>query len=167
MTLSLITCSTSWIARLTCGSSAATRRGIVKSAVGGRRCVPGSGAIHGFSSYAAYTSRPAVCRNYIGNALPSNQHCLRASSDERRMGFRKTGTFHPAEEVLVLTCDVCERDIGHEDGRRPRRHLRVTQHPNAGAMDDQAPAIILCSQECLRAYAARLTGLDRSQGPKS
>jgi len=83
------------------------------------------------------------------------------------MGFRKTGTFHPPEEVLVLTCDVCERDIGHEDGRRPRRHLRVTQHPNAGTMDDQAPAIIVCSQECLRAYAARLTGLDRSQGPKS
>jgi hypothetical protein len=24
------------------------------------------------------------------------------------MGSRKTGTFHPAEEVLVLTCAVCE-----------------------------------------------------------
>jgi hypothetical protein len=31
------------------------------------------------------------------------------------MGFRKTGTFHPAQEVLVMTCDICERDIGYED----------------------------------------------------
>src|SRR6185437_8792034 len=25
------------------------------------------------------------------------------------MAWRKTGLFHPAEEVLLLTCDVCER----------------------------------------------------------
>lgn len=78
------------------------------------------------------------------------------------MGSRKTGTFHPAEEVLVLTCDVCECDIGYEDGRRPRPHLCVTQHPNTGALDDQSPAVALCSQECLRAYADKLTGLDRA-----
>lgn len=78
------------------------------------------------------------------------------------MGSRKTGTFHPAEEVLVLTCDVCECDIGYEDGRRPRPHLCVTQHPNTGALDDQSRAVALCSQECLRAYADKLTGLDRA-----
>jgi hypothetical protein len=78
------------------------------------------------------------------------------------MGSRKTGTFHPAEEVLVLTCDVCECDIGYEDGRRPRPHLSVTQHPNTGALDDQSPPVALCSQECLRAYADKLTGLDRA-----
>jgi hypothetical protein len=72
------------------------------------------------------------------------------------MGYRKTGVFHPAEEVLVLTCDVCEQDIGYEDGRRPKAHLCVTQHPNAGALDDQRPAAILCSRECLQAYAAEL-----------
>jgi hypothetical protein len=88
------------------------------------------------------------------------------------MGSRKTGTFHPAEEVLVLTCDVCECDIGYEDGRRPRPHLCVTQHPNTGALDDQSPPAVLCSQECLRAYADKLTGLDRasrslrSRGPR-
>jgi len=84
------------------------------------------------------------------------------------MAFRKTGTFHPAEEIAVLTCDVCERDIGHEDGRRARPHLRVTRHPNAGGLDDQQAAIIVCSRECLAAYAEKLTGLDREPGfPKS
>jgi hypothetical protein len=84
------------------------------------------------------------------------------------MGFRKTGTFHPVEEISVLTCDVCERDIGYEDGRRARAHLRVMRHPNAGGMNEQAPPIVLCSRECLQAYAETLTGLDREPGlPKS
>jgi hypothetical protein len=77
------------------------------------------------------------------------------------MGFRKTGIFHPAEEVLFLTCDVCEQDIGYEDGRRPRAHLCVSRYPNAGALDEQQPAAILCSRECLQAYAAKLPGPGR------
>lgn len=77
------------------------------------------------------------------------------------MGWRKSGAFQAPEEILVLTCDVCECDIGHEDGRRPRPHVRVSRHPNAGAMDDQDPAAILCSRDCLSAYASRLTDLDR------
>ena len=76
------------------------------------------------------------------------------------MAWRKTGTFHAPEEILVLTCDVCERDIGHEDGRRPLAHFRVSRHPNPGAIDDQEPAVVLCSQECLRAFAANATGPD-------
>jgi hypothetical protein len=87
------------------------------------------------------------------------------------MGSRKTGVFHPAEEVLVLTCDVCECDIGHEDGRRPAPYLSVMRHPNAGALGDRNPDAVICSQECLRAYADKLTGLDRasrseSRGPR-
>lgn len=74
------------------------------------------------------------------------------------MGWRKTGTFNPAQEVLVLTCDVCERDIGYEDGRRPYEHFRVSRHPNPGAIDDQKPAAIICSCECLRAFAASTPG---------
>jgi hypothetical protein len=70
------------------------------------------------------------------------------------VGWRKTGAFHPAVEVAVMTCDVCERDIGHEDGRRPRAHFRVSRHPNAGGIDDQEPAVVVCSQDCLRAFAA-------------
>jgi hypothetical protein len=81
------------------------------------------------------------------------------------MGFRKTGVFHPAEEVLVLTCDVCEQDIGYEDGRRPRAHLCVSQLPNAGMLDDQQPAAILCSRDCLQAYAAKLPGPERHALP--
>jgi hypothetical protein len=81
------------------------------------------------------------------------------------MGYRKTGAFQPAEQIVVLTCDVCECDIGYEDGRRPRTHLRVTQHPNAGPINDQRPPAILCSSECLRAYAGNLTGLDRQSRP--
>lgn len=77
------------------------------------------------------------------------------------MGWRKSGAFQAPEEILILTCDVCECDIGHEDGRRPRAYLRLTRHPNAGAMDDQVPAAILCSRHCLGAYAAKLTDLDR------
>jgi hypothetical protein len=77
------------------------------------------------------------------------------------MGWRKTGLFHPAEEVMVLTCDVCERDVGYEDGRRPHEHFRVTRHPNPGAIDDQAPPMIICSRECLRAFAANTSGPDR------
>ena len=81
------------------------------------------------------------------------------------MGLRKTGAFHPAQEILILTCDVCERDIGYEDGRRPTAHLRVSRHPNAGALDDQSPATVLCSRECLRAYAENLTELARESLP--
>jgi len=81
------------------------------------------------------------------------------------MGYRKTGVFQPAEQIVVLTCDVCECDIGYEDGRRPRPHLRVTQHPNAGPINDQRPPVILCSSECLRAYAGNLTAPDRQSRP--
>ncbi len=77
------------------------------------------------------------------------------------MGTRKTGEYNSPEEIGVLTCDVCERDIGHVDGRRPWPHLRLTRHPNPGAVGDQRPAVILCSRECLAAYAEGLTGLDR------
>jgi hypothetical protein len=78
------------------------------------------------------------------------------------MGSRKTGEFNPPEEIVVLTCDVCERDIGYLDGRRPAPHLRLTRHPNGGSLDDQAPAVVLCSKQCLCAYAEGLTGLDRT-----
>jgi hypothetical protein len=87
------------------------------------------------------------------------------------MAWRKTGTFHDPVEILVMTCDVCECDIGYEDGRRPHEHFRVSRHPNPGAMDDQTPAIVVCSRECLRAFAAKTSGPDRSpptaDGPRS
>ena len=78
------------------------------------------------------------------------------------MAWRRTGVFRPAEEVFVMTCDMCERDIGYEDGRRPHEHFRVSRHPNPGAIDDQAPAVIVCSRECLRAFAANTPGPDRA-----
>lgn len=81
------------------------------------------------------------------------------------MGYRNTGVFQPAEQIVVLTCDVCERDIGYEDGRRPRPHLRVTQHPNAGPINDQQPPTMVCSPECLRVYAGKLTAPDRESHP--
>ena len=71
------------------------------------------------------------------------------------MAWRRSGLFHPVQEILILTCDVCERDIGYEDGRRPREHFCITRHPNPGAIDDQQPAAIICSCECLRAFAAK------------
>ena len=78
------------------------------------------------------------------------------------MGWRKTGLFRNPEEILVLTCDVCERDIGTEDEHRPRAHFRVTCHPNRGALDDQEPAVVVCSRDCLRAFAAKVAGPDRT-----
>ena len=78
------------------------------------------------------------------------------------MAWRKSGLFHPAEEILVITCDVCERDIGYEDGRRPREHFRISRHPNPGAIDDQTPVVVICSRECLRAFAAKTPGPDRA-----
>jgi hypothetical protein len=78
------------------------------------------------------------------------------------MGWRKSGRFNPGQEILVVTCDVCERDIGYEDGRRPRDHFRISRHPNPGAIDDQEPAVIICSCECLRAFAAKAPGPDRA-----
>jgi hypothetical protein len=78
------------------------------------------------------------------------------------MAWRKSGTFHPAVEVQVLTCDVCGCDIGHEDRRRPRPHFLLSRLPNPGAMDDQAPAVVICSRECLRAFAANASGPDRA-----
>lgn len=77
------------------------------------------------------------------------------------MAWRKSGSFHPAEEILILTCDVCERDIGYEDGSRPREHFRISRHPNAGVIDDQEPAVTVCSCECLRAFAAKTPGPHR------
>ena len=78
------------------------------------------------------------------------------------MAWRRSGLFHPAEEILVMTCDVCERDIGYEDGRRPREHFRISRHPNPGGIDDQEPAVIICSRDCLRAFAAETPGPDRT-----
>jgi len=77
------------------------------------------------------------------------------------MAWRKTGIFHPTEEVLVMTCDVCERDIGYEDGRRPQEHFRVSRHPNPGVLDHQAASVIICSRECLQAFAANTLGPER------
>jgi hypothetical protein len=78
------------------------------------------------------------------------------------MARRRTGLFHPPEEVLVLTCDVCERDIGYEDGRRPHEHFLVSRHPNPGAINHQAPPAIICSRDCLRAFASKTPGPDRA-----
>lgn len=78
------------------------------------------------------------------------------------MGWRKTGSFSPPEEIRVLTCDVCECDIGNEDGRRPRPHFQVTLEPNAGGLDHQEPTAIVCSRDCLRAFASKVDGPDRA-----
>jgi hypothetical protein len=78
------------------------------------------------------------------------------------MTWRKTGRYRPAEEILIITCDVCERDIGFEDGRRPREHFRVSRHPNPGAINDQEAAATICSRECLRTFAANTDGPDRA-----
>ena len=78
------------------------------------------------------------------------------------MAWRKTGSFHAPVEVLVLTCDVCACDIGHEDERRPRAHFRLSRHPNPGSIDDQAPAVVICSRECLRAFVVSASGPDRA-----
>jgi hypothetical protein len=84
------------------------------------------------------------------------------------MAWRKTGVFRPAEEIFVMTCDMCERDIGYEDGRRPHEHFCVTRLPNPGGMGDQEPAIVICSRECLQAFAAKTSGPDRTptEGPR-
>jgi hypothetical protein len=78
------------------------------------------------------------------------------------VGWRKTGQHRAPEEILVLTCDVCGRDIGYEDERRPYEHFSVSRHPNPGAIDQQQPAVIICSKECLRAFAANTPGPERS-----
>lgn len=82
------------------------------------------------------------------------------------MAWRRTGQYRPAEEILVLTCDVCERDVGFADGRRPNEHFQVSRHPNPGALDVHEAPTIICSRECLRAYAARAIGPDRTTPPK-
>jgi hypothetical protein len=82
------------------------------------------------------------------------------------MAWRKTGHYRAPEEIEVMTCDVCERDVGYEDGRRPNEHFRLSRHPNPGAIDDQAPTVIICSRECLRAFAANTPGPDRKSSPQ-
>jgi hypothetical protein len=77
------------------------------------------------------------------------------------MAHRRTGAFHPPEEILVLTCDVCERDIGNEDGRRPREHFSLSRHPNPGGLDGQEPSVVVCSIECLQAFASTASGPHR------
>jgi hypothetical protein len=71
------------------------------------------------------------------------------------MGWRKTGSFHAPQEILVMTCDVCEIDIGYQDERRPRAHYEIARLPNPGTIDEQRAATYVCSPECLRAFAAK------------
>jgi hypothetical protein len=78
------------------------------------------------------------------------------------MGFRKTGVYRSPEQIEVLTCDVCQRDIGNEDGRRPKEHFQLSRHPNPGHLNDQEPTAVICSCECLRAFAATASGPSRS-----
>jgi hypothetical protein len=80
------------------------------------------------------------------------------------MGFRKTGVYRSPEQIEVLTCDVCQRDIGNEDGRRPKEHFRLSRHPNPGHLNDQEPTAVICSCECLRAFAATAAGPSRAPG---
>jgi hypothetical protein len=82
------------------------------------------------------------------------------------MAWRRSGQFHPAQEILIVTCDVCERDIGYEDGRRPREHFRISQHPNLGAIDAQDPDVTICSSDCLRAFAAQTPSFGDPQRPR-
>jgi hypothetical protein len=83
------------------------------------------------------------------------------------MGWRKTGNFHAPQEIVVMTCDVCECDIGYEDGRRPKAHYQVSRHPNLGAIDDQDPPAFVCSQACLRAFAAKESGPRAVPSPRN
>jgi hypothetical protein len=78
------------------------------------------------------------------------------------MGWRKSGEFHAPQEILVMTCDVCERDIGNADGRRPRAHYEVSRVPNPGAIEDNNPPAYVCSSECLRAFASHTPAPDRA-----
>jgi hypothetical protein len=82
------------------------------------------------------------------------------------MAWRKTDVFRTPEEILVMTCDVCERDIGYADGRRARPHYEIRQLPNPGTMGDQAPAVVVCSPECLRAFAARASHDPKGPPPR-
>lgn len=77
------------------------------------------------------------------------------------MGWRKTGKFKSPQEICILTCDVCERDIGHEDGRRFDAHYEVKLMPNLEAISIEDHAVYACSVECLRAFAAREPEPDR------
>jgi hypothetical protein len=74
------------------------------------------------------------------------------------MGWRKTATFHAPQEILVMTCDVCERDIGYEDERRPREHYEIARLHGQRAIDEQNPTAYVCSPQCLRAFAAKASG---------
>jgi hypothetical protein len=73
------------------------------------------------------------------------------------MGWRKTGHLQPPQEIQVMTCDVCERDIGHEDGRRPRGHYEIRRLPHSTTFDGRDASVCVCSSECLRAFAARVS----------
>jgi len=79
------------------------------------------------------------------------------------MGWRTTGSFQAPQEILVMTCDVCERDIGNEDGRRPKPHYVISRLPNLGTIDDQDPPALICSSACLRSFAAQ--AIDPDQHP--
>jgi hypothetical protein len=82
------------------------------------------------------------------------------------MGWRKTGSFHAPQEVLIMTCDVCERDIGYEDERRPRAHYEIVRLPHPGALHQQNAASYVCSPECLRAFAAKVSSEPDSVPPR-
>jgi len=78
------------------------------------------------------------------------------------VSWRKSGLYQPQHEILVMTCDVCERDIGYDDGRRPRPHFEVLRVPNPGSIDDQQRSACICSPECLSAFASKSLYPNRS-----
>jgi hypothetical protein len=82
------------------------------------------------------------------------------------MGWRKTGMLRAPEEILVMTCDVCERDIGYEDGRRPRPHYEINRLPNQAGLGDPTSAAFICSPECLRAFAAQASNDPKGLPPR-
>jgi hypothetical protein len=83
------------------------------------------------------------------------------------MGWRKTGSFHAPQEILVMTCDVCEIDIGYQDERRPRAHYEIARLPNPGTIDEQRAVAYVCSPECLRAFAAKASSEPHRLPPRN
>ena len=69
--------------------------------------------------------------------------------------------------LRVTGADGQRKSLGPFEGLKVTGGDRLSRHPNRGTLDDQEAPVIICSRDCLRAFAANVTGPDRTSSPKN
>ena len=72
------------------------------------------------------------------------------------MGWRKTNKKTKPEFIEVMTCDVCNKDIGLPDGFNENAHYEVEFKPGMDLEPDaETERNVLCSVDCLEQFVIK------------